>query len=113
MNGEPSENLTPGRSLKVHTLPSTVQDSASAGTGLSCASVATSVSKMVWEIWVFGVSAWYCGSIDDGSVFRPITRSRASAELQVPNANMTATELQANTRENRDAIVISQGCFGF
>lgn len=113
VNGVPSENFTPGRSLNVHTLPSTVQDSASAGTGLSWASVATSVSKMVWEICVFGVRAWYCGSIDDGSVFRAITRSRASAELKVPKASITAAEPQANARENRYAIVISLSCFGF
>ena len=113
VKGVPSENFTPGRSLKVQTLPSTVQDSASAGTGFNCASVATRVSKMVWEICVFGVSAWYCGSIEDGSVLSAITRSRAMAALQAPNANTTAALPQANTRENRDAIVISQDCFGF
>jgi hypothetical protein len=35
------------------------------------------------------------------------------AALQAPNANTTAALPQANTRENRDAIVISQDCFGF
>jgi hypothetical protein len=35
------------------------------------------------------------------------------AELNVPKANITAAEPQAKTRENRDAIVISQSCFGF
>ncbi|MCY1532054.1 hypothetical protein D9M68_673000 [compost metagenome] len=113
VNGVPSENFTLGRSLNVQTLPSTVQDSASAGCGLSCASVATKVSKMVWEICVLGVSAWYCGSMEEGSVFKAITRSRAMAELSVPNARITAAEPQAKTRENRDAIVISQSCFGF
>jgi hypothetical protein len=68
---------------------------------------------MVWEICVFGVNAWYCGSIDEGSVFKAITRSRAIAELNVPKANITAAEPQAKTRENRDAIVISLSCFGF
>jgi hypothetical protein len=51
--------------------------------------------------------------MEDGSVFKAITRSRAIAELNVPKANITAAEPQAKTRENRDAIVISQDCFGF
>jgi hypothetical protein len=35
------------------------------------------------------------------------------AELKVPQAITTAAAPQAKTRENRDAIVISQSCFGF
>ncbi|MNZ98433.1 hypothetical protein D3C78_1177160 [compost metagenome] len=35
VNGVPSENFTLGRSLNVQTLPSTVQDSASAGCGFN------------------------------------------------------------------------------
>src|SRR5690606_10128741 len=57
VNGVPSENFTSGRSLNVQTLPSTVQDSASAGCGCSFESARTSGSNSVWDICVFGVSA--------------------------------------------------------
>ena len=51
VKGEPSLNVTPGRSLNSHTVsPTAFHDSASAGTGSCCASLATSGSNRCWAI---------------------------------------------------------------
>jgi hypothetical protein len=95
--GEPSENLTLGRSLKVQTLPSAVQDWARQGSGARSASTHTSGSNSVCESWMFGVSAWYCGSIDVGSVLSATTRSRAKTvpEKAEPATTKVASSLKA------------------
>src|SRR5690606_24987095 len=84
VKGEPSENLTFGRSLNVHTLPSTVQDSASEGTGLALLSVRTRGSNRVSDSCVLGVREWNCGSIELGSERRAMVRSRACAMPAAP-----------------------------
>ena len=78
MKSEPSWNFTPGRSLNSHTVsPTGFHDSARPGLGFRFSSCMTSASKTWTAACRFGLSAWYCGSSELGSVFSPIFSSCA------------------------------------
>src|SRR3989338_6528859 len=76
VSGEPSENFTLGRNLKVQLLPLAVHDSARQGLMARSASAHTRPSNSVCDSWMLGVRAWYCGSMEVGSVLSATTRSR-------------------------------------
>ena len=99
VNGEPSENLTPGRSLKVQVLPLAVHDCARQGLGTRSASAQTIASNSVCDNWMLGVSAWYCGSIEVGSVLSATTRSRAWTPKVAPPSAAAAVAARSDWRQ--------------
>src|SRR5512140_3966797 len=91
----------PGRSLNVQVLPLAVQDCARQGLATNSASAHASESNSVCDSWMLGVNAWYCGSIEVGSVLIATTRSRAAAPTANEAAAATAVRTQIGRRTAR------------
>jgi len=108
VNGDPSWNFTPSRSLNSQVVSSMgFQDTASPGRKRCFSSGMINRSKMTRAKALLGPRLWKCGSMEDGSDFKPIVSSPAA--LTVAGTAISAAA-RAATVSFRSLIVLPLSC---